>query len=136
MTSQLNYLIAQQRQAELVSSAEQARLASESRLARRRHNAGTPRKLAPGLLRLCLATPPRVHMKASCPTPERVDSKELDEQVEGTYDHRFASENPRPAPPHADPLAETPGYPPLCAYGMNSLTDRGYDHALARLRRG
>jgi hypothetical protein len=34
MTSQLNYLIAQQRQAELVSRAEQARLASEARLAR------------------------------------------------------------------------------------------------------
>ena len=34
MTSQLNYLIAQQRQAELVSRAEQARLASEARRAR------------------------------------------------------------------------------------------------------
>jgi hypothetical protein len=33
MTSQLNYLIAQQRQAELVSRAEQARLASEARRA-------------------------------------------------------------------------------------------------------
>ena len=33
MTSQLNYLIAQQRQAELLSRAEQARLASEARLA-------------------------------------------------------------------------------------------------------
>ena len=34
------------------------------------------------------------------------------------------------------PLAEAPGYPPLCAHGMNSLTDRGYDQALARLHRG
>ena len=34
MTSQLNYLIAQQRQAELVPRAEQARLASEAHLAR------------------------------------------------------------------------------------------------------
>jgi hypothetical protein len=75
-------------------------------------------------------------MNASYPTPEGVDPKELDEQVEGTYDRRFASEAPRPARPHAGPLAETTGYPPLCAHGMNSLTDRGYDHALARLRRG
>ena len=52
MTSQLSYPIAQQRQAELVSRAERARLASESRRARHRHNAGTPRKLAAGLLRL------------------------------------------------------------------------------------
>ena len=42
----------------------------------------------------------------------------------------------RPAPPHAGALAEAPGYPPLCAHGMNSLTDRGYDLALRRLRRG
>ena len=52
MTSQLNYLIAQQRQAELVSRAEQARLASESRPARHRHNAVTPRKPAAGPVRL------------------------------------------------------------------------------------
>ena len=30
---------------------------------------------------------------------------------------------------------ETPGYPSLCSHGMNVLTDRGYDHALARLHR-
>ena len=58
---------------------------------------------------------------------------ELDELVEGMYDRGLATEEPRPAPPHAGPLAEAPGYPPLCAHGMNSLTDRGYDHALARL---
>jgi hypothetical protein len=40
MTSQLNYLIAQQRQAELVSRAERARLASEPRPAR---SASAPR---------------------------------------------------------------------------------------------
>ena len=41
MTSQLNYLIVQQRQAELVSRAEQARLASE---ARRAQLASAPRR--------------------------------------------------------------------------------------------
>jgi hypothetical protein len=75
-------------------------------------------------------------MSASYPIREGVDPNELDEQVEGTYDGGFATEDPRPAPPHADPLAETPGYPPLCPHGMNSLTDRGYDQALARMRRG
>ena len=74
-------------------------------------------------------------MNASYPTREGVDPKGLDEQVEGTYDRGVATGDPRPAPPHADPLGETPGYPPLCAHGMNSLTDRGYDHALARLHR-
>jgi hypothetical protein len=78
MTSQLNYLIAQQRQAELLAHAERARLAGEARVAR----------------------------------------------------------EPRAAPPHAGALTEAPGYPPLCAHGMNSLTDRGYDRALGRLRRG
>ena len=46
-----------------------------------------------------------------------------------------ATEEPRPAP-HARPLAEAPRYPPLCVHGMNSLSDSGYDLALARLRRG
>ena len=32
--------------------------------------------------------------------------------------------------------SETAGYRPLCAHGMNSLTDTGYDLALRRLRRG
>jgi hypothetical protein len=40
MTSQLNYLIAQQRQAEFVSRAERARLGNEARLAR---SASAPR---------------------------------------------------------------------------------------------
>jgi hypothetical protein len=74
-------------------------------------------------------------MNASYPTREGVDPKELDEQVEGTYDRGVATEDPRPAP-HADSLAEASGYPPLCAHGMNSLTDTGYDLALARLLRG
>jgi arsenite methyltransferase len=42
---------------------------------------------------------------------------------------------PRAAAPHARALAGTPGYPPLCAHGMNSLTDRRYDLALARQHR-
>ena len=46
------------------------------------------------------------------------------------------TEEPRPAPPRAGALAEASGYPPLCAHGMNSFTDRGYDLALGRLRRG
>ncbi len=75
-------------------------------------------------------------MNASYPTREGVDPIELDEQVQEMYDRGFATEDPRPAPPHTGPLAETPDYPPLCAHGMNSLADRGYDHALARLHRG
>ena len=47
----------------------------------------------------------------------------------------MATSEPRPAP-NAGPLAEAPAYPPLCAHGMNSLTDQGYDLALARLHRG
>jgi arsenite methyltransferase len=42
---------------------------------------------------------------------------------------------PRAAAPHAGALAGAPGYPPLCAHGMNSLADRRYDLALARQRR-
>ena len=38
--------------------------------------------------------------------------------------------------PLPTPLGEAFGYPPLCAHGMNSFTDRGYALALARLRRG
>jgi len=57
-----------------------------------------------------------------------------DVQPAETYDH-VASEQSRPAP-HASPLTGPPAYPPLCAHGMNSLTDRGYDLALARLRQG
>ncbi len=75
-------------------------------------------------------------MNASYPTREGVDPKELDDQVEGTYDRGVAPEEPRPAPPHAGARAEAAGYPPLCVHGMNSLTDRGYDLALGRLRRG
>ena len=42
----------------------------------------------------------------------------------------------RDLPLHTRPLGEARGYPPLCAHGMNSFADRGYDLALARLRRG
>ena len=74
-------------------------------------------------------------MTASYPTREGVDPEGLDEPVEGTYDRGVSTGDPRPALAHADPLGETPGYPPLCAHGMNSLIDRGYAHALARLHR-
>ena len=48
--------------------------------------------------------------------------------------HRdMAGEEPRPP---AHPLGEAFGYPPLCVHGMSSFADRGYDLALARLRRG
>lgn len=76
----------------------------------------------------------RVHMNASYPTPEGVDPRELDELVDGMYDRGLPPETPRPAPPHSGAL-EAPGYPPLCAHGMSSLTERGYDVALGRLRR-
>jgi hypothetical protein len=74
-------------------------------------------------------------MNPSYPTRAGVDPKELDEHVEGTYERGCATEHQRAAPSHPDPLAETRGYPPLCAHGMNPLTDRGYDQALARLHR-
>ena len=76
------------------------------------------------------------HMNAKYPTPGDVDPKELDDQVEEMYGRGLAPKKPRPAPPHGGALAETPAYPPLCAHGMNSLTDRGYDLALERLRPG
>jgi hypothetical protein len=75
-------------------------------------------------------------MNATYPTPGGVDPKALDDQVEEMCDRGLAPEELRPAPPHAGALAEAPGYPPLCAHGMNSLTDRGYELALGRLRRG
>jgi hypothetical protein len=75
-------------------------------------------------------------MSATYPTPECVGPKERDDEVEEMYDRGSHPEKPRLAPPHGGALAEAPGYPPLCAHGMNSLTDRGYDLALGRLRRG
>jgi hypothetical protein len=75
-------------------------------------------------------------MSATYPTAGGVDPKELDDQVDEMSDRGVVTEEPRPAPPDAGALAESPGYPPLCAHGMNSLTDGGYDLALARLRRG
>ena len=75
-------------------------------------------------------------MSATYPTPGGVDPDELDDQVEEMCDRGLAPEEPRAAPPHAGAPAEDPSYPPLCAHGMNSLTDRGHDLALERLRRG
>ena len=75
-------------------------------------------------------------MSGAYPTPVCIGPKDLDDQIEEIYDRGVAPEEPRPASPHGGALAEAAGYPPLCAHGMNSLTDRGYDFALGRLRRG
>ena len=75
-------------------------------------------------------------MSAAYPTPGGVDPKELDDRVEEMNDRGLARKEPRPASLQPGPLAEVPGYPPLCAHGMNSLTDRGYELALGRLCRG
>jgi hypothetical protein len=64
-----------------------------------------------------------------------VDPEALDDQVAEMY-RDVANEEPRPAAPRSRPLGAALGYPPLCAHGMNSFTDRGYDLALARLRHG
>jgi hypothetical protein len=75
-------------------------------------------------------------MSATYPTPGCTGRKSLDDQVEEMYDRGMAPKLPRPASPRAGALGEAAGYPPLCPHGMNSFTDRGYDLALARLRRG
>jgi hypothetical protein len=75
-------------------------------------------------------------MSASHPTHGCIGPKDLDDQVEEMYDRGVVPEEPRPAPPHTGALAEAAGYPPLCAHGMNSRTDRDYDLALRRLRHG
>ena len=135
MTSQLNY-IARKRQAERVPRAEQTRLASDARVA---GSASAPRRdptpaggrspsFAPETPPECIRTP--------VTRAGGVDATELDDQVQEMYDRGLTTEEPRAATPHAGPLAEASGYPPLCAHGMNSLTDRGYDLALARLHRG
>jgi hypothetical protein len=70
-------------------------------------------------------------MSDAHPTPGGVDPRELDDQVEEMYDRGLVPEEPRAAAPYASP----PGYPPLCAHAMNSLTDRRYDLALAHASR-
>jgi hypothetical protein len=75
-------------------------------------------------------------MSATYPTPECVGPKERDDEVEEMCDRGLAPEKRRFAPFHTGAPAEAAGYRPLCAHGMNSLTDRGYDLALGRLRRG
>jgi hypothetical protein len=69
------------------------------------------------------------------PTPGGVDREELDRQITEMY-RGVATEEPRPAPPRVRSLGEALGYPPLCAHGMNSFTDRGYGLTLRALRRG
>jgi len=75
-------------------------------------------------------------MSAAYPTPGCIGPEDLADQVEEMYDRGVAPEEPRPVPSHGGALAEAAGYPPLCAHGMNSLTDSGYDLALRRLRHG
>ena len=64
-----------------------------------------------------------------------MDPEEIDDQA-AEMDRGGATEEPRPAPPRVRSLGEAVGYPPLCAHGMNSFTDRDYGLAVARLRRG
>lgn len=137
MTSQRSYLFAQQRQAELVSRAERARLASEARLARSASApCWDPAQFGGRIPFACAGDAAGVHMSATYPTPGCIGPNDLDDQVEEMYDRGVAPEESRPASPHGGALAEAAGYPPLCAHGMNSLTDRGYDLAIGRLRRG
>jgi hypothetical protein len=74
-------------------------------------------------------------MNAVHPSPEGVGPKDLADQVEEKHDRGLAPEKPRFGP-YGSARVEAPDYPPLCAHGMNSLTDKGYDVALERLRRG
>ena len=65
-----------------------------------------------------------------------VDREQLDRQITEMY-RDVANETGRDLHfPTGRPLAETLGYPPRCAHGMNSFLDRDYGLALARLRRG
>ena len=77
-----------------------------------------------------------MHTNTPHPAPGGADSEELDDHVEEMDDRGLATEAPRPALPHAGTLGKALSYPPLCAHGMNSFVDRGYDLALARQRRG
>ena len=77
-----------------------------------------------------------MHIKDHMHAAGRVDPEPLDDQLAEMYHRGAAAEEPRPAPPHARRLSEDLGYPPLCAHGMNSFADRGYDLAVARVRRG
>jgi hypothetical protein len=61
-----------------------------------------------------------------------VDPEPLDDHVAKLH-RDMAREEPRPP---AHPFGEAVGYPPNCAHGMSSFTDRRYDLALARLRHG
>ena len=65
------------------------------------------------------------------PAPGGADRDGLGDKA-AQMDRGVATEEPHSAPLYARRL----GYSPLCAHGMNSLTDRDYGLALARLRRG
>ena len=76
-----------------------------------------------------------MHTENHIHAAEGMDPEALDHHVAEMYQRGVATDEPQPAPPPTRPLTEVLGYPPLCAHGMNS-TDRNYDLALARLRRG
>ena len=115
MTSQLNYLIAQWRQAEFVSRAERARLASEARLARSASaSRWDPAQFGGRIPFVCAGDAAGVPMNATYRTPGCIGPEDLDDQVEEMYDRGVAPEEPRPASPHGGALAEAAGYPPLC----------------------
>ena len=73
-----------------------------------------------------------MHTEHHIEAPESVEPEAFAGHVAKLH-RDMAGEEPRPP---AHPLGEAFGYPPLCAHGMNSFTDRGYALALARLRRG
>ena len=81
--------------------------------------------------RACAGDAAGTQANSTYPAPGGADREELDDQA-AQIDRDVATEEPHSAPPDACRL----GYPPLCAHGMNQLTDRDYGLALARLRRG
>lgn len=70
-----------------------------------------------------------MHTEHRIEAPGSMEPEALDDCVAKLH-RDLAGEEPRPP---AHPLCEARGYPPNCAHGRNSLTDRGYDLALARL---
>ena len=65
-----------------------------------------------------------------------LDPEAPDDQVAQMSHRGVATEEPRAARSRTRLPSEALGNPPLCAHGMNSFADRGYDLALVRLRRG
>ena len=93
----------------------------------------TSRRLIPFA---CAGDAAGMQTNTTYPTPGGVDREQLDRQITEMY-RDVANEAGRDLHfPTGRPLAEAVGYPPRCAHGMNSFTDRDYGLALARLRRG